>query len=70
MMMLIMMIQSLLIMVSPLFSCRTWILPESGRHFFAGGEFRYAFDELQIYGSAHLAILVEPFPQPTDLYFK
>ena len=50
-------------------SCRTWILPQSGRHFFAGGSYRYKFNELQIYGSAHLAVLVEPFPQPTDLFF-
>ena len=50
-------------------SCRTWILPQSSRHFFAGGNLSYNFNELQIYGSAHLAILVEPFPSPTDLFF-
>ncbi|KAL8620480.1 hypothetical protein ACOMHN_056872 [Nucella lapillus] len=51
-------------------SCRTWILPQSGRHFFAGGNWSYSFDELQIYGRAHLAFLVEPFPAPTHLYFR
>lgn len=51
-------------------SCRTWILPQSGKHFFAGGNYSYSFDELQIYGAAHLAILVEPFPAPTDLFFR
>lgn len=51
-------------------SCRTWVLPQSSRHAFAGGNNSYSFDELQIYGRAHLAILVEPFPSPTDLYFR
>jgi hypothetical protein len=35
-------------------SCRTWILPESGGHFFAGGGYKYHFHEFQMYGAAHL----------------
>ena len=37
--------------------CRAWILPVSGGHSLASGVHNYHFEELQIYGSAHLAIL-------------
>lgn len=50
-------------------SCRTWILPESGTHYFAGGGYKYSFNELQIYGDAHLAILPEPVGTPVDVFF-
>lgn len=50
-------------------SCRTWILPESGTHYFAGGGYNYYFNELQIYGEAHLAILPDPVGAPVDVFF-
>ena len=50
-------------------SCRTWILPESGDHFFAGGGYKYHFHEFQMYGAAHLAFLPEPLNQEVDVYF-
>lgn len=50
-------------------SCRTWILPESGRHYFAGGGYNYSFNELQVYGAAHLAILPDPVNTPVDVFF-
>ena len=37
--------------------CRAWILPVSGGHAHASGTHSYHFEELQIYGSAHLAIV-------------
>ena len=39
---------------------RAWILPESGLHDFAqgnGGSYIYEFEELQIYGNGHLAVM-------------
>ena len=50
-------------------SCRTWILPESGVNTFAGGQFMFHFNELQIYGAAHLAVLPEPVNTPVDIFF-
>ena len=50
-------------------SCRTWILPESGDHFFAGGGYKYHFQEFQMYGAAHLAFLPEPLNHEVDVYF-
>jgi hypothetical protein len=50
-------------------SCRTWILPVSGSHFFAGGGYKYHFHELQMYGAAHLAFLPEPVDHETDVFF-
>lgn len=50
-------------------SCRTWILPESGYNTFAGGKFLFSFNELQIYGAAHLAVLPEPVNTPVDIFF-
>lgn len=50
-------------------SCRTWILPESGYNDFANGQFLFSFNELQIYGAAHLAVLPEPFDTQVDIFF-
>ena len=50
-------------------SCRSWILPESGRRDFANGSFKFNINELQIYGAAHLAVLPEPIGTPVDIYF-
>ncbi|XP_076091252.1 uncharacterized protein LOC143063127 [Mytilus galloprovincialis] len=50
-------------------SCRTWILPESGDHFFAGGGYKYHFQEFQMYGAAHLAFLPEPLDNVVDVFF-
>ncbi|KAK3576661.1 hypothetical protein CHS0354_004945 [Potamilus streckersoni] len=50
-------------------SCRTWILPESGLHLFAKSRFTFSFDELQIYGKAHLAILPDEVDTAVDLFF-
>ena len=49
--------------------CRTWILPQSGTHRFAGGTHDYHFEELQIYGAAHVAILTEPVNTNATLFF-
>lgn len=44
---------------------RAWILPgESGLHDFAGGAYRYTFEEFQVYGNGDLAIL-PPEIEPT-----
>ncbi|XP_038052472.1 uncharacterized protein LOC119725183 [Patiria miniata] len=50
-------------------SCRTWILPQSGVHYFANGNFDYHFEELQIYGAAHVAILTHPVDTNATLFF-
>ena len=50
--------------------CRAWILPESGGHHFANGTHDYHFEELQIYGGAHLAILTDPVNSPASLFFR
>jgi hypothetical protein len=50
-------------------SCRTWILPESGYNKFANGKFLFSFNELQIYGAAHMAVLPEPVGTPVDIFF-
>ena len=50
--------------------CRAWILPESGGHHFANGTHDYHFEELQIYGGAHLAILTDPINRPASLFFR
>ena len=49
--------------------CRTWILPQSGRHFFANGTYTYHFEELQMYGAAHAAILTHPVDSYAELFF-
>ena len=50
-------------------SCRTWILPESGYSTFTDGAYRYNFNELQIYGDAHFAVLPHPGDTPVDIFF-
>lgn len=50
--------------------CRAWLLPQSGRHHFARGKHDFHFEELQIYGGGHLAVLTEPVGRNTSLYFK
>lgn len=50
-------------------SCRTWILPESGYNTFANGKFEFHFEEVQIYGAAHIAVLPEPVGTPVDIFF-
>lgn len=50
-------------------SCRTWIIPENGTTFAAGEGNKYHFNELQIYGSAHLAFLTDPPNKELDLFF-
>ena len=49
---------------------RAWLLPESGQHQFAGGQNEYHFEELQIYGGGHLAVLTEPVGQNVSLFFR
>ncbi|XP_077861759.1 uncharacterized protein LOC144342564 [Saccoglossus kowalevskii] len=48
--------------------CRTWILPQSGHHFLASGTHDYTFEELQIYGAAHVAVL-NPTHSKASLFF-
>ena len=50
--------------------CRTWIMPQSGRHYFASHLhlYDYNFEEIQMYGSAHLAILTEPADKFASLF--
>lgn len=50
-------------------SCRAWILPESGYNTFANGKFSFSFNELQIYGAAHMAVLPERVGTPVDIFF-
>jgi hypothetical protein len=50
-------------------SCRTWILPESGYNTFANGKFSFSFNELQIYGAAHMAVLPDPVGTLVDIFF-
>ncbi|XP_033640829.1 uncharacterized protein LOC117301055 [Asterias rubens] len=49
--------------------CRTWFLPQSGGHDFANSKFDFHFEELQIYGAAHVAILTEPVDTNATLFF-
>lgn len=49
--------------------CRTWILPISGNHSLASGTHSYHFEELQIYGNAHLAI-VPHVAKNASVFFK
>ena len=50
-------------------SCRTWILPESGYNDFANGKFEFHFNELQIFGAAHMAVVPHPVYTKVDLFF-
>jgi hypothetical protein len=49
---------------------RAWILPDSGTHRFAGGNYTFYFEELQIYGNAHLAVLTAPVFRRATLFFQ
>ena len=51
-------------------SCRTWIFPESGKREFAKYSHDYHFEELQIYGAAHLAVLTSPVNTKASLFFQ
>mgnify|MGYP001792443867 CR=1 FL=1 len=46
-----------------------WLLPSSGEHSFAGNQ-SYHFEELQMYGNAHLAVRTEPYNQAASLFFR
>ena len=50
--------------------CRAWILPQSSGHLFAGGKHDFHFEELQIYGGGHLAVLTEPVVRNASLFFR
>ena len=49
---------------------RAWILPESGSHHLANASHAFHFEELQIYGGAHLAILTEPTNRKVSVHFR
>lgn len=50
---------------------KTWILSNSGEHLFADNADRFHFEELQIYGSAHLAITFSNVTnRVTSLFFS
>ena len=46
-----------------------WLLPSSGKHAFAGNQ-SYNFEELQMYGGAHLAVLTEPHDTAASIHFR
>lgn len=48
---------------------RAWLLPSSGDHTMAGDQ-NYHFEELQIYGGAHLAILTDPPSRAASIFFR
>ena len=50
--------------------CRAWILPQSANHDFAGKGRDFHFEELQIYGGGHLALLTEPVGRNASLFFR
>ena len=52
-----------------LISGKTWLLPSSGEHNFSG-DHNYYFEELQIYGAAHLAVLTEPHNRSATIFFR
>ena len=52
-----------------LISGKTWLLPSSGEHNFSRNQ-NYYFEELQIYGAAHLAVLTEPHNRSATIYFR
>jgi hypothetical protein len=51
-------------------SPRAWILSESGYHDFALNNHSFYFEELQIYGSAHLAFVSEPEDLEIDIFYR
>lgn len=50
--------------------CRAWLLPQSSIHHFAKGQGDFHFEELQIYGGGHLAVLTEPVGKNATLFFN
>ena len=50
--------------------CKAWIMPESGIHKFADTTHRFHFEELQVFGSAHLAIWPPPAGNKVSIFFK
>ena len=51
--------------------CRTWVMPQSGRHYFASHLhlYDYRFEEFQMNGAAHFAILTEQADKFASLFF-
>ena len=49
---------------------KAWILPKSADHVFANKNGSFKFEELQIYGNAHLAILQDPLTSESTLFFR
>ncbi|KAL5013117.1 hypothetical protein ScPMuIL_007387 [Solemya velum] len=47
-------------------SARAWIMPQSGLHKFAGGEYYFSFHELQIYGNGDFAVVPPELANPDD----
>jgi hypothetical protein len=48
-------------------SFKAWILPNAGEHWLANGNFDFQFEELQIYGNAHIAFLPKPFDHGVNI---
>ena len=48
---------------------KAWILPSSADHAFANQNGGFEFEELQIYGNAHLAMLQDPLTSESTLFF-
>lgn len=54
-------------------SGRAWIMPESASHPFAhkgDNDHHFHFEELQMWGGAHLAIATDPPHREVDVFFK
>lgn len=51
-------------------SFKAWILPNIVDHWLVGDNFKLSFDEFQIYGNAHLAVLPKPINNGSDLFFR
>ena len=49
---------------------RAWILPQSSGHHFADRGLNFHFEELQIYGGGHLAVLTDPVGRNASLFFR
>ena len=50
-------------------SFKAWIHPDAGQHWAALGNFDFRFEEFQIYGNAHFAVLPEPVSKGSNLFF-
>lgn len=50
--------------------CVAWLLPQSSIHHFAKGQGDFHFEELQIYGGGHLAVLTDPVGANSSLFFS